>query len=127
MAEVVYNTIQEAKADGVVTGTPVTAPLAPPTGKIIGAPESLVVVTVKTFWESPTIKWARNIIGAAIIAVVGVFANTCLGVWLKGGDIFEAGVVDWHATIVAAEAAGGLIIASAILAYKKTADNNPVK
>ena len=120
-------TIQQARASGAVEGTNLVAPLAPATGPIQGPAESMVVVTVKSFWDSPTIKTARNVIGAALAAVAGVFATACMGVWVKGQSILAAGALNWRATEVSAEVAAGLIIASAILAWKKTTDNNPVK
>lgn len=123
----IHNTIQEARESGVEAGTIVAAPLVPATGKIQQPAESVVAVAVKSFWDSPTIKWARNIIGTAVLAVLGVFTTACMSVWSKGESIFAPGAIDWHATEVSAEVAAGMIIGAAILAYKKTKDNNPVK
>lgn len=132
-------TIQDARSDGAVTGTMISAPLAPAKGPITivpdvvratdGAPakEPMVVVAVKAFWDSPTVKAARNVIGAAILAVFGVLAVTCAGVWTNGHSIFEKGRIDWRATETAAEIAAGTILTSAFFTWMKRRDNNPVQ
>lgn len=122
-----HATIQEAKKAGVVVGDVTAAPLAPQKGPIDAPPESMVVVVVKKFWDSPTIKAARNVMATAVIAVLGVFATACMKVWGAGHSIFEAGQIDWRATEVSAEVAAGLIIGAAILAWKKVKDNNPIQ
>ncbi len=133
-------TIQEARADGAQPGTMISAPLAPATGPIVvGVPqvvradtgrlaqEPMVVVTVKAFWDSPTIKAARAIIFSAILAVLAVLFTTFAGVWTSGHSIFEPGVINWRATEVASEIAAGTILATAFFAYLKRRDNNPVQ
>lgn len=144
-----HTTIQNARNAGAVEGTMLVAPLAPASGPITvnvadvipaktttapdgtktttPAQEPMVVVAVKAFWQSPTIKAARNVIGLAVTAVLGVFATTVMGVWTSGHSIFTKGAVNWRATEIAAEIAGGLIVGSAVLAWVRRSDNNPIQ
>lgn len=120
-------TIQEALATGAKEGTLLTAPLVPAKGPIDLPAESLVVVTVKKFWDSKTAKAIKGVLLAAFAAVVIVFGSTCLTVWSSGKSIFDAGAVDWRNTERAAEIAGGGVLVAAVMAWARKIDNNPVQ
>ena len=122
----VHGTIDIAKANGAVEGTMLVAPLVPESGSITAPAGSLVVAPVKTFWNSPSVKAARNIVGAALVAVIGVFSTACFNVWTHGQSIFATGAINWSATLVTAQVAAGLIISSAILSYIRTTDHSPI-
>lgn len=68
-------TIQDARAAGAMPGTVLGAPLAPPTGPIDAAPESLVVVTVKDWLKSPTVRAGLAMIALAFYAFLGYVAD----------------------------------------------------
>lgn len=120
-------TIQEARAAGAVPGTILAAPLAPSKGPIDAPAESLVVVTVKRFWDSKTAKAIKAVLLAAFASVVIVFGSTCLTVWSAGKSLFDKGAVDWRNTERAAEIAGGGVIVAGIMAWARKIDNNPVQ
>jgi hypothetical protein len=123
-----YATIQIARAEymdttgkDLVEGTPLTAPLAPASGPIAGAPESLVVVTVKKFWQSPTIVALRNAVGVAVGGAMLLVAAQVVGV---NGDLSQ---INWQTTQKLAIGAIAFSLASAYAAWWKTRDNNPTK
>lgn len=120
-------TIQEARATGAVEGTMLTAPLAPAKGPIDMPAESLVVVTVKKFWDSKTAKAIKGVLAAAFAAVLIVFGTTCLNVWAAQKSILDPGAVDWRNTERAAEIAGGGVLVAAVMAWARKIDNNPVQ
>ena len=126
-------TIQDAKADGAVSGTLLMAPLAPATGPITvgvaepvragggrAAQEPMVVVVVKSFWDSPTIKGLRNAVATAVSLAVGIIVVQIMAV---NGDITQ---INWHTTQKAAIGAAAFSLASAYAAWLKRNDNNPV-
>ena len=113
-------TIQAAKEAGATAGTVLSAPLAPASGPIAGQPESLVVTVLKGFWQSPTVKAARNAIIGATSAAVAVLGVQILA---ANGDIFS---VNWQTTEKAAIAALAFNLATAYMTWWKTRDNNPV-
>jgi hypothetical protein len=114
-------TIQEAKAAGAVEGTVLQAPLAPATGPIAGAPESLVVVTVKSFWASATVKALRNAVATAIGLALLIVAAQIVS---ANGDV---STINWETTQKAAIAAAAFSLASGYAAWWKSRDNNAVK
>ena len=131
MSSVLPTTIQEARADGAVAGTMLAAPLAPASGPIdvpdpvatkgdVVGKEPLVVVTVKAFWESATIKALRNAaataIGLALLVIAAQVVST-------GGDVWT---INWQTTEKAAIAAAAFSLASGYAAWWKSRDNNPV-
>jgi hypothetical protein len=116
-----FATIQDARQAGAVTGTMLAAPLAPATGPIVGAPESIVVVTVKKFWSSPTIVALRNAVG---VAVGGAFLLITSQVIEASGDLSK---INWQTTQKLAIGAVAFSLASAYAAWWKTRDNNAVK
>jgi hypothetical protein len=118
-------TIQDALAGGAVPGTMLIAPLAPATGAIDQKAESLAIVTVKNFFDTPTWKAMRTVLQAAGGAVVLVLGGTFLTTWGAGKSIFDAGAVNWHAVEVACEVAGGGVIVTAVMGWAKIHDNNP--
>ena len=120
-------TIQDAKAAGAVTGTMLAAPLAPAAGPINAPAESLVVVTVKNFFDTPTWKAMRTVLQAAGGAVILVLGGTFLSTWAAGKSILEAGAVNWRTLEVACEVAGGGVIVTAVMGWAKVHDNNPAK
>jgi hypothetical protein len=120
-------TIQEARENGAVEGTVLAAPLAPSKGPIDAPAESLVVVTVKKFWDSKTAKAIKAVLIAAFASVVIVFGSTCLTVWSSGKSIFDAGAIDWRNTERACEIAGGGVIVAGVMAWARKRDNNPVQ
>ncbi len=121
------DTIQEARANGAIVGTILAAPLAAAKGPIDAPAESLVVVTVKKFWDSPTAKAIKGVLVAAFAAVVLVFGSTCLTTWAAQKSIFDKGAIDWRNTERAAEIAGGGVIVAGIMAWARKVDNNPVQ
>lgn len=121
-----YRTIQDAKAGGALPGTPLRAPLAPAAGPIDGIPESLVVVTVKTFFGSPTGKAVVAILSASGIAILAAFSAALLNVWGAGKSLLDPGAIDWRATERVCEIAGGTALVAGIFGWLKTHDNNPV-
>jgi hypothetical protein len=124
---VLHSTIQEAKAAGAVEGTMLAAPLAPSTGPINAPAESMVVVAVKKFKDSPTYKAIRAVVLSAV-AVVGItFGNAILNVWSSGKSVFDAGAIDWRATERVAEIAAGPVLIAGLMALMKKKDNNPVQ
>jgi hypothetical protein len=122
-----HKTIQDAKADGAEEGTILAAPLAPAQGPITGPPESLVVVTVKSFWNTPTWKAVRAVILSAVAVVCITFGNAILNVWSSGKSVFDAGAIDWKATERVAELAAGPILVAGLMGLMKRKDNNPVQ
>jgi hypothetical protein len=125
-------TIQDARAGGATTGTLLSAPLAPATGPIDvpepvaakgGTPgaEPMVVVVVKKFWQSATIKALRNAVGVAVGAALLVVALQVVSV---SGDVAQ---INWQTTQKAAIGAAAFSIAAAYAAWWKSRDNNPVK
>jgi hypothetical protein len=134
----VYATIQEAKAAGAVPmktlddgtttkGTMLSAPLAPPTGPIGAPAESLVVVTVKKFWQSKTAQAIKGVLVTAAAAVLLVFCSQLLTVWSSGKSVLDKGAIDWRSTERAGEIAGGGIIVAAVMAWARKHDNNAVQ
>lgn len=122
-----HSTIQEARAAGAVEGTILSAPLAPSKGPIDGKAESLVVVTVKNFKDSPTYKAIRAVVLSAV-AIVGItFGNAILNVWASGKSVFDANAIDWRATERIAEIAAGPVLVAGLMGLMKYKDNNPVK
>lgn len=117
----VLSSIQDAKAAGAVEGTILSAPLAPASGPVNGKPESLVVVTLKTFWQSATIKALKNAVLTAIGLAFGVVATQIV---VAGGAVSN---IDWNVTLNAAIAAAAFSIASAYAAWWKKHDNNVVQ
>lgn len=111
-------------------GTVVAAAVAPATGKIDAPPESLVALTVKHFWDSPTIIKARRIlIGALVTGVLAsvVILKTALD---AGKSIFElpwgqAGTVLLTVAFGALIAAGTTAITTGYFVRQKVSDNNP--
>lgn len=120
-------TIQEARATGAVPGTMLSAPLVAAKGPIDLPAESLVVVTVKKFWDSPTAKAIKGVLVAAFAAVVLVFGSTCLTTWAAQKSIFDKGAIDWRNTERACEIAGGGVIVAAVMGWARKRDNNPVR
>lgn len=120
-------TIQEARSAGATPGTILAAPLAPATGPIAGDPESLVVVTVKEFWKSPTAAAIKGVLLTAGAAVLLVLGTTILQAWGEGKSLFDAGAIDWRNTERACEIAGGGVIVAAVMAWARKHDNNAVK
>jgi hypothetical protein len=124
-------TIQEARAGGAVVGTILAAPLAPASGPIdvpkpvattddmIGR-EPLVVVTVKAFWQSATIKALRNAVLTALGIALGIVAAQII---VAQGDIWE---INWQTTEKAAIAAAAFSLASGYAAWWRAKDNNAV-
>lgn len=126
-------TIQQARKDGAVEGTMLSAPLAPAVGPItvgVTAPttakgdvlarEPLVVVVAVKFWKSETIIWLRRlVIGAFGLAGAIVLKPYTLGTkpWAEF-TFASAWLVFSHAFVVA--------LCSAIFAYLKTRFNNPI-
>lgn len=124
---VLHSTIQEARAAGAVEGTMLAAPLAPSKGPIDAPAESMVVVAVKRFKDSPTYKAVRAVILSAV-AVVGItFGNAILNVWASGKSVFDEGAIDWKATERVAEIAAGPVLVAGLMALMKKKDNNPVQ
>ena len=124
---VLHSTIQEAVAAGAVEGTMLAAPLAPSKGPIDAPAESMVVVAVKKFKDSPTYKAVRAVILSAL-AVVGItFGNAILNVWSSNKSVFDSGAIDWRTTERVAEIAAGPILIAGLMALMKKKDNNPVK
>jgi hypothetical protein len=103
------------------------APLAPAAGPISAPAESLVVVTVKNFFDTPTWKAMRTVLQAAGAAVILVLGATFLTTWGAGKSILEVGAVNWRAVEVACEVAGGGVIVTAVMGWAKIHDNNPAK
>ena len=122
-----HATIQEAKAAGAVEGSILSAPLAPAHGPIQGEPESLVVVTLKNFFETPTWKAVRTVFQAAGLAVFVTFAASLMNVWSAGKSVFDAGAIDWRATERVAELAAGPVLVAGLMALMKKKDNNASK
>ena len=120
-------TIQSAKAQGLGVGDIIGAPLAPASGPIQGAPESLVAVTVKNFFDTKTWKAIRTVLQAAAAAIILTLGVTFTNTWAKGQSIFSAGAVDWRATEIACEVSGGGVIVLAVMTWAKKVDNNPSK
>lgn len=120
-------TIQEARAAGAVPGTMLSAPLAAAKGPIDLPAESLVVVTVKKFWDSPTAKAIKGVLITAVAAVSLALGATFLTTWSNGRSIFEKGAVDWRKTEIACEVAGGGVIVAALMGWARKRDNNPVQ
>jgi hypothetical protein len=121
------STIQEAKAAGAVEGTLLVAPLAPSKGPIEGPAESMVVVTVKNFFDTPTWKAVRTVFQAAGLVMFLTFGNALLNVWTAGKSVFDKGAVDWRATERVAEIATGPVLVAGLMALMKRKDNNPSK
>jgi hypothetical protein len=116
-----FATIQDARKAGAEEGTMLAAPLAPAVGAIQGAPESIVVVTVKSFWNSPTIIAIRNaVIGAVGLALLGVAGQ----VMASNGDLSQ---INWQTTQKIAIGTVCFSLASAYAAWWKARDNNAVK
>lgn len=124
-------TIQQAKAQGAKAGDFLSAPLAPAGGPIPvdEAPiarkgdepgrEPMVVVAVKAFWQSPTIKGLRN----AVVTACGVAALVvAVQIISVNGDISK---IDLQTTEKAAIGALAFSLASAYAAWWKRRDNNP--
>lgn len=122
---VVHDTIQDARAAGAVAGTMLNAPLAPAKGPIDGAAESLVVVTVKNFFDTPTWKAIRTVLQATGAALFVAFASAILPVWAAGKSIFTPGAVDWRVVELTCEIATGPVLMSGLMAILKRRDNNP--
>ena len=124
-------TIQEAikplaqGGAGATVGTLLTAPLAPSKGPIDAPAESLVVVTVKNFFETKTWKAIRAVLLSAVALVVITLGTTFIGVWGKGQSVFAPGAIDWRATEIACEISAGGCIVAAVMAWAKKIDNNP--
>jgi hypothetical protein len=122
---VLHSTIQEARAAGAVEGTMLAAPLAPSKGPIDAPPESMVVVTVKNFFDTPTWKAIRTVLQATGAALFIAFASAILPVWAAGKSIFDAGAVDWRVVELTCEIAAGPVLMSGLMALLKKKDNNP--
>lgn len=122
-----FPSIASAKADGAVAGTVLSAPLAPATGPIEGEAESLVVVTVKNFFDSKTWKAIRAVLVSATALVALALMDTFVGVWTSGKSVFDTGAIDWRMTERACEIAAGLYIGSVVMAWARKYDNNAVK
>lgn len=120
-------TIQEARAAGAVTGTVLSAPLAPAKGPIDAPAESLVVVTVKKFTDSLAWKAIKGVLVTAAAAISLALGATFLTTWSNGHSIFEKGAVDWRKTEVACEVAGGGVLVAALMGWARKRDNNPVQ
>lgn len=120
-------TIQEAKAAGAVEGTMLKAPLAPSKGPIEGPAESLVVVTVKNFFDTPTWKAVRTLFQAAGFVMLLTFGNALLNVWTANKSVFDAGAIDWKATERVAEITAGPVLVGGLMMLMKKKDNNPSK
>lgn len=125
------STIQEAikplaqGGAGATVGTLLIAPLAPSKGPIDAPAESLVVVTVKSFFQTKTWKAIRTVL-MSVVAVISITIGVAfMGVWAKKQSVFDKGAVDWRATEIACEASGGGLIVTAVMAWAKKVDNNP--
>lgn len=102
-------------------GEPMSAPLAPASGKIEEPAGSTVVVVVQRFWDSPTIRALRYLVGVSW----GLFLTYTLGeVIAQKGDVT---LVNWHSTLHVGANVAVLSLASGIFAWLKSHDNNPVK
>src|ERR1035437_1667680 len=121
------STIQEAKAAGAVEGTFLIAPLAPASGPIKGEAESLVTLTVKNFFDTPTWKAVRTVFQAAGLVMFLTFGNALLNVWTSGKSVFDKGAIDWRATERVAEIATGPVLVGGLMMLMKRRDNNPSK
>jgi hypothetical protein len=122
-----HSTIQAAVAAGAVEGTILSAPLAPSTGPINAPAESMVVVTVKNFFETPTWRAIRTALQGAGLVMFLVFGNALLNVWTANKSIFDKGAIDWRATERAAEITSGPVLVLGLMALMKKKDNNPSK
>jgi hypothetical protein len=120
-------TIQEAKANGAVEGTILAAPLAPSSGTIQGEAESLVTVTLKNFFDTPTWKAVKKVFQAAGLIMFLTFGNALLNVWTADKSIFDKGAIDWRATEKVAELAAGPVLMGGLMMLMKKKDNNPSK
>lgn len=123
----VLGSIQEAKASGAVEGTLLVAPLAPSKGPIEGPAESLVVVTVKNFFDTPTWKAVRTVFQGAGFIMLLTFGNALLNVWTSDKSIFDKGAIDWRATERVAEITAGPVLVGGLMMLMKKKDNNPSK
>jgi hypothetical protein len=122
-----FATIQAARASGATAGTLLAAPLAPATGPIAGVPESMVVVTVKSFWQSPTWTAIKAVLASAAAIVVITLGGAFTAVWAKSQSIFTPGAIDWRATEIACEISGGGVLVAGVMAWARKYDNNAVK
>ena len=120
-------TIQAALAGGAEPGTMLSAPLAPAKGPIDAKAESLVTVTVKNFFDTPTWKAIRTVLQSALGLVLLSIGGTFMATWSAGKSIFDAGAVNWRAVEIACEISGGGAIVTAVMAWAKKTDNNPSK
>lgn len=125
-------TIQDAKAGGAVAGTMLSAPLAPSTGPI-DTPiqpvarkgdepgrEPMVVVAVKSLWQSATVKALRAAVMTACGLAVLIVAAQIIS---ANGDIWA---INWQTTQKAAIGAGMFSLASAFAGWWKVHDNNAI-
>jgi hypothetical protein len=120
-------TIKEARSQGAEEGTILEAPLAPAKGPIDQPAESLVVVTVKNFFDTPTWKAIRTVLQATGAAIFVAFASALLPVWAAGKSVFTVGAVDWRVVELTCEIAAGPILMSGLMALMKKKDNNPTQ
>lgn len=140
-------TIQAARADGAIAGTMISAPLAPAFGPITkgvnqviraepgdptSAREPMVVLSLKAFWDSPTIIKARRIVIAC--AGTGVLAaGTILGTAISAGKTIwtlpwgQAGTTLLTVALGALIAAVAAAITTGYFVVQKTTDNNPIQ
>lgn len=107
-------TASELPAPGVVTA----APVAPKTGSIDVPAGSPVVVVAQHFWDSPTIKAARNLVLGAVGAGLFAVALKIVGAGsVIGLDWIEVRNIAINATVLA--------LAAGFMAWWKVRDNNP--
>jgi hypothetical protein len=123
----VFSSIQAARAAGASEGTVLAAPLAPATGPIAGPAESLVVVTVKNFFQTKTWGAIKAVLVTFTAAILIVLCGTFSVVWSHGQSIFAKGAVDWRAVEIACEVSGGGVLVTAVMAWAKKHDNNPAQ
>jgi hypothetical protein len=140
-------TIQDARADRAVPGTMISAPLAPAFGPITvgveqvvratpgdptSAREPMVVLTLKAFWDSPTVIKARRIIIACMGTGV-LAAGTILGTAISAGKTIwtlpwgQAGTTLLTVALGALIAAVAAAITTGYFVVQKTSDNNPIQ
>lgn len=108
-------TAAELPAHGAITA----APVAPPSGPIDVVAGSPVVVVAKAFWDSPTVKAARNLILGAVGTGLAAVALKVIGAGAVIG-------LDWTEVRNIGINAAVLSLAAGFTLYWKTRDNNPV-
>jgi len=120
-------TLEAVKAAGLGAGDNIVAPLVSASGPIEHVVGTPVVLIVKSFWDSPTIKTARNIILACLATNAALLGAQFMNVWASGHSIFDASAINWATQLRAMEITSGPIIVAAIMAWSKKRNNDPVK